>query len=198
MAATLSMPGIGTAEAAAAVLASIVGAGHLPGIADADKEYWANALPERLHKPARKLGWEASTEYRIDNLGPAGGHAGLIFVEGGSYCPAMPSKYKSASKDVLEGKIDEATYNVRIDAREDYAARPKARPDEQGRVPMMCPASGDSPTIIWRYLSRLEASARASRVSKKQRQVPRIPARARLQRRSPPRFSVGFFVVNSS
>lgn len=83
MAATLSMPGIGTAEAAAAVLASIVGAGHLPGIADADKEYWANALPERLYKPARKLGWEASTEYRIDNLGPAGGHAGLIFVEGG-------------------------------------------------------------------------------------------------------------------
>ncbi|TSD11615.1 hypothetical protein [Curtobacterium sp. KBS0715] len=148
MAATLSMPGIGTAEAAAAVLASIVGAGHLPGIADADKEYWANALPERLYKPARKLGWEASTEYRIDNLGPAGGHAGLIFVEGGSYCPAMPSQYKSASKDVLEGKIDEATYNVRIDAREDYAARPKARPDEQGRVPMMCPASGDSPTII--------------------------------------------------
>ncbi len=70
MAATLSMPGIGTAEAAAAVLASIVGAGHLPGIADADKEYWANALPERLYKPARKLGWEASTEYRIDNLGP--------------------------------------------------------------------------------------------------------------------------------
>ncbi len=60
----------------------------------------------------------------------------------------LASRYKSASKDVLEGKIDEATYNVRIDAREDYAARPKARPDEQGRVPMICPASGDSPTII--------------------------------------------------
>ncbi len=47
------------------------------------------------------------------------------------YCPAMPSRYKSATKDVLEGKIDEATNNVRNDAREDNAARPKARPDEQ-------------------------------------------------------------------
>jgi hypothetical protein len=38
MAATLSMPGIGAADAAAAVLASVVDTGQLPGIADADKE----------------------------------------------------------------------------------------------------------------------------------------------------------------
>ncbi|TCK59230.1 hypothetical protein [Curtobacterium sp. PhB136] len=145
--ATLSIPGSGNVEAAAFVLQQIVRAGHLPGIADADMEYFANAKPERLYDPVREIGWEASTEWRDDRLGPRGGFAGAIFIESAAYCPAMPISLQMASRHVKDGDIDEVTYRARIDERENWEVRPKARPNPDGSVTMMCPASGDSPRV---------------------------------------------------
>ncbi|WIE62679.1 hypothetical protein DEI97_005930 [Curtobacterium sp. MCLR17_032] len=145
--ATLSIPGSGNVEAAAFVLEQIVRAGHLPGIADADMEYFANAKPERLYDPVRKLGWEASTEWRDDRLGPRGGYAGAIFIESAAYCPAMLMSLQMASKHVKDGEIDEVTYRARVDEREKWEVRPKSRPNADGSITMMCPASGDSPRI---------------------------------------------------
>jgi hypothetical protein len=42
---------------------------------------------------------------------------------------------------------DDETFYIRRNARRDYELRPKEKPDEKGRVPMMCPALGDSPTV---------------------------------------------------
>ncbi|MBG6213877.1 hypothetical protein RCH23_001671 [Cryobacterium sp. CAN_C3] len=39
------------------------------GVGDADKQYWANSLAERLHEPAFNLGFTPSTDYRTDRLG---------------------------------------------------------------------------------------------------------------------------------
>jgi hypothetical protein len=74
--ATSRIPGSGKVEAAAFVLEQLVRAGHLPGSADADMEFFANAKPEQLDDPVRKLGWGASTMWRDDRLGPRGGYAG--------------------------------------------------------------------------------------------------------------------------
>jgi hypothetical protein len=74
--ATLSIPDSGNVEAAAFVLEQIVHAGHLPGIADADMEYFANAKPERsagkraLSGAKTGSGLEADTPGRSSSRAP--------------------------------------------------------------------------------------------------------------------------------
>lgn len=165
LAATMGMPSIGTAEAATHVLTQIVEAGHLPGIADADKEYFANALPDRLYHPVRALGWQASTDYRVDRFTARPGHAGVIVVEGGQYCPAMRKTLIEASEDRRQGRIDDETYFARIDARQQYEIRAKERPDANGNVPMMCPAAGASPRMLC-PLKQLRASVSRTKAAK--------------------------------
>ena len=72
VAATLSMPNIGVSEEAVELMRLALATGLKPGLADADKQYWANATVARLHRPAHDLGWTPSTDYKIDRLGPHG------------------------------------------------------------------------------------------------------------------------------
>ncbi|MEO7545156.1 MAG: hypothetical protein ABIT21_02500, partial [Terrimesophilobacter sp.] len=96
VASTLSMPNVGVAEEAVELMRLSLATGLNPGLGDADKQYWANSLPERLHIPARKMGWTASTDYRIDRLGPPGKKGelgskdGVEFIEGMRLCPGTP------------------------------------------------------------------------------------------------------------
>lgn len=68
VAATMSMPNVGVSEEAVELMQAALGMKLEPGLGDADMQYWANALSERLHLPAEALGWTASTDYRSDRL----------------------------------------------------------------------------------------------------------------------------------
>lgn len=69
VAASLSIPNMEVAEEAALLLEAAASLDLPPGIADADKQYWANAKPFRLLKPALRIGFTPSTDYRSDRVG---------------------------------------------------------------------------------------------------------------------------------
>jgi hypothetical protein len=77
-----------------------------------------------------------------------GVQSGATFIEGKAYCPSMPTTLQNASKNHVNGTIDAATYERRIQARVPFELRPKGKPDDQGRIRMMCPAVGASPTVL--------------------------------------------------
>jgi hypothetical protein len=146
--ATLSMPNIGVAEEAVSLMRSALSTGLAPGIVDADNSYFANSPVERLHEPTFDLGFTPSTDYRVERLGVQGGKAGATFIEGKAYCPSMPTTLQNASRDHVNGTIDPETYQRRIQERVHFELRPKGKPDDQGRIRMMCPAVGSNPTVL--------------------------------------------------
>ncbi|ASD21709.1 hypothetical protein B7495_06050 [Cryobacterium sp. LW097] len=145
--ATLSMPNVGVAEEAISLMRSARGTGLAPGVVDADLQYWANSRRERLYEPATELGFTPSTDYRPEQLGLRGGRAGADFIEGKAYCPSMPAPLQNASKDRRGDVIDELSYQNRLRARVYFELRPKGKPDSKGRVRVLCPAAGNSPTV---------------------------------------------------
>ncbi|MCU1471005.1 MAG: hypothetical protein JWQ39_2154 [Glaciihabitans sp.] len=151
--ATLSQPNIAVSEEAVALMQAALSTGLNPGLVDADKDYFAKAVTARLHEPTFNLGFTPSTDYRVDRLGVQEQKAGAELIEGTYYCPSMPAVLKDATKIFVHGdergfgRDDDETFYIRRNARRDYELRPKEKPDEKGRVPMMCPALGDSPTV---------------------------------------------------
>ena len=49
--------------------------------------------------------------------------------------------------DFREGRIDEATYRVRLKERWNYLARLKAKPDSEGHMRLACPAANPWPLV---------------------------------------------------
>ncbi|PZE56959.1 hypothetical protein DEJ33_12910 [Curtobacterium sp. MCPF17_047] len=179
LATALSMPNVGVAETAADLLIRIADNGHRPGLAAADKEYWANAIPSRLQIPATARGWLPSTDYRIDRLGKWGdGHRGAIFVEGKAMCPATPKSIIDATKDRMQGRIDDVTYHKRRGNRRYFELRPKAKPDARGNVNMMCPAAGKSPTVICPLREMLKTASNSKDRWEIEDDDPNLPDRA--------------------
>ncbi|UXN26547.1 hypothetical protein N8D74_06615 [Curtobacterium flaccumfaciens] len=117
------------------------------GLVIADRGYFANAKPETLQLPVRALGMGIVTDYRDDQLGIHGDHAGALQIEGAFYCPAMPKALIEATIDSREKRIDEETRLKRIDRRALYLFRRKEKPDADGYTPMMCPAAGPNATV---------------------------------------------------
>ncbi|MFF7257619.1 hypothetical protein [Streptomyces microflavus] len=108
----------------------------------ADHAYNA-ALPDSFHIPVRDLGYRPIWDYRIDQLGIQGSHAGTLLVDGTWYCPNLPQPLTTATTDLLTEKIDKHTWR----ARASYRLRPKAAPDHRGARGMLCPAAGSHPTV---------------------------------------------------
>src|SRR5690606_13268405 len=102
VATTMSQPNSGVSEEAVELMRAALGMGLAPGLSDADKQYWANATVERLHRQAIDLGWTASTDYRADRLGVRGSKKGVEFIEGGRYCPGTPQSLKNATVDLVQ------------------------------------------------------------------------------------------------
>jgi len=117
------------------------------GLVIADRGYFASAKPETLQLPVRALGMGMVTDYKVDQLGINGEHAGALQIEGAFYCPAMPEHLVNATKDFRAGDIDEETRRARIDRRSLYILRRKEKPDADGVTPMMCPAAGPNATV---------------------------------------------------
>lgn len=121
--------------------------GLAPGVANADKQHWANSLESRLHVPALAEGFTPSTDYRIDRLGVQGGDHGSLFIEGAAYCPGTPDALQNATKDERLGLLDKETYWARIKERKAFQLHQKEKIDARGRVVLRCPALGPSPTV---------------------------------------------------
>ncbi|MBG6059921.1 hypothetical protein RCH16_003383 [Cryobacterium sp. MP_M5] len=147
VAATMSLPNVRVAEEAVSLMRATKALGLEAGVGDADKQYWANSTPERLHDDALKEGFTPSTDYRITNLGAKGGYRGARFIEGGTYCPGTPEPLQNATKELLGNIIDTATYRERIKSRTAFQLHVKEKPDAKGRVVLRCPALGPSPTV---------------------------------------------------
>ena len=147
VAATMSLPNVRVAEEAVSLMRGALALGLEAGVGDADKQYWANSLAERLHEPAFNLGFTPSTDYRTDRLGQQGGDHGALYIEGGTYCPATPKPLQNATKDLLGAVIDTETYRARIASRTAFKLHVKEKPDAKGRIVLRCPALGPSPTV---------------------------------------------------
>lgn len=142
----LSVPNREVSEEAVELLRSAASLGVKPGIADSDKQYWANARPERLLRPALETGFTPSTDYRVDRLGIKGGQHGAVFVEGHAYCPSTPKHLTNATIDNNAGYIDRGTYKLRLEERSAYRLHIKER-KPNGKTMLRCPALGPSPTV---------------------------------------------------
>jgi hypothetical protein len=59
----------------------------------------------------------------------------------------MPESLIDATLDFRKGVVDEATHTARIEERRNYLMRPKARPDADGHIRMVCPAASPSPRV---------------------------------------------------
>ena len=132
------------------------------GLVITDRGYFASAKPETLQLPVRALGMGIVTDYRDDQLGINGDHAGALQVEGAFYCPAMPDGLINATKDYRDKEIDDETRLTRINRRSIYLLRRKEMPDEDGYTPMMCPAAGPNATVTCAHKPR-DAERNASK-----------------------------------
>ena len=164
VAASLSIPNREVAEEAVDLLRRATTLGMEPGVADADKQYWANSVPTRLLKPALKTGFIPSTDYKSDRLGIKGGQHGALAVEGDMYCPQTPESLLNATIDAQSGIIDIPTYRERIKSRKAYALHVKDKaqtPDT--KVMLRCPALGPSPTVTCALRELAKSAAKKAR-----------------------------------
>lgn len=140
-------PGHRIAENAMTILASMNERGYQPGLVATDRAYWPNSQTDKLQLPARALGWKNINDYKETELGIKDGHKGGIQVEGAWYCPSMPQHLVNATIDFRARRIDEQTWQQRIDDRARYMLKPKENPDADGKQPLRCPAIGPSATV---------------------------------------------------
>jgi hypothetical protein len=101
-------------------------------------------LAEHYQEPSRALGYAHVLDYRDDQLGRQGTHAGAVFVEGDFYCPLIPEGLINATIDFRAGRISEQVWRERLDARRPFALRPKEAPGPNGQR-NVCPAEGAAP-----------------------------------------------------
>lgn len=163
VAASLSIPNMEVAEEATHLLEAAATLELAPGIADADKQYWANAKPFRLLKPALKIGFTPSTDYRTDRVGVKGGKHGGLFVEGDVYCPSTPEPLLNATPNLLGDVIDIETHRARLEERKAYRLHVKQKANADGKTILRCPALGPSPTVTCPLREMMLSAAKKNR-----------------------------------
>lgn len=144
---SMDKPAGRVAENAMTALSSIAEREHPAGYLISDRAYFPGAKPEKLQLPARALGYEMCGDYRDDQLGIQGHHAGAILVEGAWYSPSMPETLIDATIHVRAERIDADTYAERIEQRTRYLFRSKQQPGPDGNAVMLCPARGPGATL---------------------------------------------------
>ncbi|WP_223694851.1 hypothetical protein [Leifsonia poae] len=164
VAATMSLPNMEVAEEAVSLMSYSLRLGLTPGVADADKQYWANSLAKRLHEPAFMLGFTPSTDYRVDRLKPSGGAHGARYLEGRAYCPSTPSTHLYATQQYHDGEIDKATFRDRKVELAAYELH-KKETKPNGKVMLACPALGNAPTVTCPLRELAEKASKKRRPS---------------------------------
>jgi hypothetical protein len=119
----LHRPGVNIQENSIKVLQTATRHARVPGVLIADRPYFdapSNVLPAT----AAALGYTSTYLYRRDRLGIQDADENAILVEGSLYHPDMPQPFIDATLDYLDGRIDEATYQLRLSRRERFVVRP--------------------------------------------------------------------------
>jgi hypothetical protein len=171
------MPGHDVGQNAITALRSVSERGLPANFLAADRAY-SSAKPENFQLPARALGYRPVFDYKVDQLGVRASWQGFVQIEGDWYCPAIPKALTDATFDLRKGSIDEPTYRARLAEREQYRARPIARPDSDGHVRLQCPASNPWPMA--------QCDLKPSSVRPETRGRVRIPVSASLIQSPPP------------
>lgn len=138
-------PGRNGATAVTEAHAASISAGAQARLLAGDNAY-VNANPGDYAQPLRRLGIELVQDYNRTQTGLQGSHEGALLVDGRWYCPSMPPVLISATTDHRADRIDYDTWQRRLADRQAFELRPKAKPEPDGTVRMLCPAAGVAPT----------------------------------------------------
>jgi hypothetical protein len=144
--AVLHQPGRQPGRNAVTAFVSLRDRGHPAGIVGPDRLY-NSQKPEDFQLPVRALGYRFAFDYKIDQLGIQGSHAGANQVEGAWMCPALPNANVDATADHRAGKIDDAVFAQRIAGRLPFVLDAKGRPNDDGDYRLSCPALGPNPKV---------------------------------------------------
>lgn len=110
--------------------------------ASVDGGYFPNPKPENFQNPMWHLGIDLVGTYGEDFVGVHGTHKGLLFAEGGGFCPYTPKSLLDAGLDRYKKKvIDSDTFYRRIEERRHYEARvheTKPNGNERRTCPAKC------------------------------------------------------------
>ena len=161
--APLYKPGAQVGQNAIRALASIAQRGHPAHYLAGDRAY-TQSKPEHFQLLARALGYRLVLDYKIDQLGQQGSHAGSVLVDGLWYCPAIPASLVSATIDLRKKTIDKETHAARIEERRRYQIRARSLPDAEGHMRMRCPASNPAPLVRCEQKPRSEGPSPKAKV----------------------------------
>jgi hypothetical protein len=142
--AVLHKPGVEVGRNGTRALTQMRRRGHPAGYLAVDRAY-SSAKAESFQLPARSLGFRLVLDYKVDQLGVMAESQGFLQIEGGWYCPSIPRPLIDATIDFRAHRIDEAIYQTRLEERQNYRARPKGKPDDEGHTRLICPAAESWP-----------------------------------------------------
>ena len=112
----LGKPGEDPGGTGALLLAQVRSRGWPAKYLGADRGY-TQCRPEHFHLPVRALGYSLVMDYKAAELGRQANSQGALMVDGAFYCPALPEDLITASADKRAGKLDDAMYKARTEAR---------------------------------------------------------------------------------
>jgi hypothetical protein len=120
----LHTPGANIQESSINVLQTATRDGCAPGVLIADRPLF-DGPSNGLGVTAAALGYKTTYPHRRDRLGIQHADENMILVEGSLYHPDMPQPFIDATIDYLDGRIDEATYQLRLSRRKLFVVRPR-------------------------------------------------------------------------
>ncbi|MGW6784076.1 hypothetical protein [Streptomyces sp. NPDC054987] len=149
--AVLDTPGKRIGPNAIHSLTRLVPLGFPTGFLAADRAY-TDQQTENFAAPARRLGHRLALDYKQDQRGIQGTHAGALLVDGSLACPAMPHSLAHATTGLGDEAVrhlaQDAALQEQITQREPYFLKVKESADPRGAVRYQCPASGPSPAVV--------------------------------------------------
>ena len=126
----------------------------------ADRQYnegvTADTLPAYLHRNEI----ERVIDFKSENVGVKGQYEGIIQMGGRMYCPMLPDRFKTLGKRATEAYNDYKSaqsrnedpewqrFDEEFETLKKYEFRQKQSVNENGSVPVMCPAQGSGMTAM--------------------------------------------------
>lgn len=152
----LSTPGGSPGRSGIHAVRHIPEAGFSVGKLIGDRAYGNSPQSQDYQVPARRMGYELLFDHRPEYWGQTFTFNGAVILEGNVYSPAILSMAKLITATVDRYKrdyddperIDETTYQQRLQQRARYLVQFRTGLDAEGRRQGRCPASGPNPTLM--------------------------------------------------
>lgn len=112
--------------------------GHPPAHVAVDRAY-SYLQTQNFAGPVRALGHELVIDYQKTDLGLQTHYKDFILVDGTWYLNVMPKDLVTATRDRIEGRIDDEELEDKLQARTKYQLKRKGRPDADGYQRFLLP-----------------------------------------------------------